>query len=300
MCAAARFPSSGPTSAASSLDRAVDHWGARQFSSPWNAREAASGDLRHRAPAGATAWVCVSGAPWAARAPDKMRAQFWLPTSQVHELNACIRLAVGWLLLPGSLAAQGLLDQFSYEGLRFSGLGFEFGAIVSDRLTTEPTGAVRIDYGYIAPKVRVLIGGAYFKGAFDDGEIARFENRLRQVVTDPTGDFDIDVGTITWADFDGSLDLQYLFRPEARVIPYVGLGLGVHVRDGDGAAIEGTFVEDALDTIAAGATISLGAEFVLSPAVRFSADLRGELTSELRTVSVRGGLMYRIPDRGNR
>ncbi len=160
-------------------------------------------------------------------------------------MNAGIKLAVAWLLLPGSLAAQSFLEQFSYEGLRLSGIGFEFGAVVSDRLTTEPTGALRIDYGYIAPKVRVLIGGSYFKGAFNSDEIARFEDQLRRVVIDPTLDFVIDVGTISWADFEGSLDLQYVFSPTAQVIPYVGLGLGVHVRDADGTAIEDTFVEDA-------------------------------------------------------
>ncbi len=215
-------------------------------------------------------------------------------------MNAGTRLAVAWLLLPGSLAAQGLLEQFSYEGLRLSGIGFELGAIVSDRLTTEPTGALRIDYGYIAPKVRVLIGGSYFKGAFNSDEIARFEDQLRRVVIDPTLDFVIDVGTISWANFEGSLDLQYVFSPAARVIPYVGLGLGVHMRDADGTAIEDTFVEDALDTIAAGVTVSLGAEFVLSPAVRFTADVRGELTSELRTASLRGGFAYRVPQAGGR
>ena len=215
-------------------------------------------------------------------------------------MNAGTKLAVAWLLLPGSLAAQGFLEQFSYEGLRLSGIGFEFGAVVSDRLTTEPTGALRIDYGYIAPKVRVLIGGSYFKGAFNSDEIARFEDQLRRVVIDPTLDFVIEVGTISWADFEGSLDLQYVFSPAARVIPYVGLGLGVHVRDADGTAIEDTIVEDALDTIAAGVTVSLGAEFVLSPAVRFTADVRGELTSELRTASLRGGFAYRIPQAGGR
>ncbi len=215
-------------------------------------------------------------------------------------MSAGTKLAVAWLLLPGSLAAQGFLEQFSYEGLRLSGIGFEFGAVVSDRLTTEPTGALRIDYGYIAPKVRVLIGGSYFKGAFNSDEIARFEDQLRRVVIDPTLDFVIDVGTISWADFEGSLDLQYVFSPAARVIPYVGLGLGVHVRDADGTAIEDTFVEDVLDTIAAGVTVSLGAEFVLSPAVRFTADVRGELTSELRTASLRGGFAYRIPQAGGR
>ena len=40
---------------------------------------------------------------------------------------------------PVTLPAQGFLEQFSYEGLRLSGLGVEMGGVVSDRLTAEPS-----------------------------------------------------------------------------------------------------------------------------------------------------------------
>ncbi|NIM48413.1 MAG: hypothetical protein GTN62_01855 [Gemmatimonadales bacterium] len=213
-------------------------------------------------------------------------------------MNAATRLAITLLLFPGSLSAQGFLEQFSYEGLRFSGIGFEFGVVASDRLTAEPTGALRIDYGFIGPKVRVLIGASYFKGDFNADEVSQFETRLRGVVQDPTGDFDIDVGTITWADLEAALDLQYVLQPDGPVNPYFGFGLGVHIRDGDGVAIDETFVEDALDTIAAGLTLSLGVEIAVARPFYFTTDIRGEVTSELRTVAVRGGFMYRIPRGG--
>ncbi len=205
-----------------------------------------------------------------------------------------------WLLalaLPTSLPAQGVLNQFSYEGLRLSGIGVEMGAVASNRLTTEPTPALRVDCGVLAPRVRLLLGGSYFKGQFKPDEIARFAQRLRAVVVDPTNDFTINVGTITWSELEADLDLQYLF-PNGPVRTYVGLGLGVHLRNGDGAAINGTFVEDALDTIAAGLHGSMGAEVRVAPPLALTADLRGVLTSELRAVTLRGGLMLRFRQKG--
>ncbi len=197
-------------------------------------------------------------------------------------------------LVPATLPAQGFLEQFSYEGLRLSGLGVEMGGVVSDRLTAEPSPALRVDYGVLAPRLRVMFRASYFRGEFNQNEITRFAQRLRRVVVDPTGDFAIDVGSITWSQLELDGDLQYLF-PADRVQTYLGLGIGVHARDGDGTAIEGTFVEDALDTIVAGVNLSAGVEVALVSHLAATVDLRGALTSELRLASARGGLMYRFP-----
>lgn len=196
---------------------------------------------------------------------------------------------------PAVAAAQGFLEGFSYEGLRFSGIGADVGAVVSDRLATEITGSVRVDYGFIAPSVRTLIGVAYFRSRFDDNEITDFENRLRGVVTDPTGDFQIDVGEVTWTNVAIDLDLQYLLARGPLVIPYLGLGIGVHFRDASGAAIAGTFVEDALETIAAVLNLTGGFEIGLTRELRFTAEGRGILSSGLIAASIRGGFMVRFP-----
>lgn len=223
------------------------------------------------------------------------------PISPGFGWSGCIRLLALCAVLslaPAALRAQGFLEQFSYAGLRLSGVGIELGAIGSDRLTTETSVGLRMDWGFIAPKVRVLLGGSYFRGLFETQEIRTFENRLRLVVTDPTQDFTINVGDITWATLEADLDLQYLFAAQ-RLTTYLGLGIGVHVRDGDGVAIEGTFVEDALDTVEAGLNVSLGWAFQVIPHVQLTVDLRGSLTSELRAAAARGGLMFRFPGGGS-
>lgn len=207
---------------------------------------------------------------------------------------------VGFLLLPTALSGQQIFEQFSYEGLRLSGIGIEFGVVRSNRLTAEPTGAVRIDYGFIAPNLRLLFGASYFKGNFDEEDIAEFEAKLGAIVTDPTGDFTIDVGTISWTDLEMSIDLQYVFPYTNRVVPYLGVGLGVHYRDGSGAAIDGTFVEDALDTVAAAANVSAGSHIALAHPLYLTLDLRAGFSTELRTLAGRGGLMVRFTPRQTR
>jgi hypothetical protein len=216
-------------------------------------------------------------------------------------LPACRSLLTLVLLgaAPVALRAQGFLDQFSYAGLRLSGIGVEMGGVVSDRLTGAPSPALRVDYGLIAPRVRVLLGASYFTGDFDAAEVSRFAQRLRALVSDPTNDFTISVGQITWSDLETDVDLQYLF-PNGPFETYVGLGLGVHVRNGNGSAINGTFVEDALDTIGAGLNVSAGAIVPVAPVLAFTVDLRGDLTSELRSASARVGMMLRFPHRAPR
>jgi outer membrane protein W len=199
------------------------------------------------------------------------------------------------LLLPGSVWAQGFWDQFSYEGIRFSAIGVEAGAMWSNRLTTEPVGALRVDFGNFAPKVRVLLSATYFKGQFRQEEIDEFERQLEEIVDDPT--VTIDVGTITWADYGLALDFHYLFEPGRRVRPYAGMGVGLHFRNGNGEAINGTIVERALDMVDIGIIGSLGFEIGLTKSLVLTADARGEATTELLTASVRGGLSYRIPRR---
>lgn len=198
------------------------------------------------------------------------------------------------VLTPGALRAQGFLEQFSYDDLGFSAVGAEAGIVWSDHLTTEWSGGVRLDYGMIAPRIRVLFGGSYFKALINQDEILEFEQSILRVIDDPTGDATIDIGDITWADLQLNADLQYLVPAGARYFFYFGLGLAAHARKASGAAIDGTFVEDALNTIAAAAVASAGVEIAAADQLHLVLDTRGNLSSELRTLSVRLGAMYRI------
>lgn len=194
----------------------------------------------------------------------------------------------------GRLAAQGVLNQFSYDNLRLSGIQVDAGPLGSSDLTGAVVAGLRLDYGMIAPRVRVLLGLSYFRSEFDSEARTRFEQRIRQFVIDPANDDTIRVGRIFWSDITGDLDLQYAIPQGRGIMTYIGVGGSVHLRNGSGAAIKGTFVEDALDEVTAGFNASIGAEFSLSKAWRFTLDARGVISSGLSTISLRSGVMYRL------
>ena len=217
----------------------------------------------------------------------------------VSRLVGCaVRTAVVGMLLaayPSSrLTAQGVLSQFSYDNLRLSGIQVDVGPLGATELKGTIAGGLRLDYGRIAPRVRLLLGLSYFRSEFDNDARTRFEARIREFVIDPTGDDTIRVGRIFWSDLIGDLDLQYVVPQGRGITTYMGLGVSVHLRNGSGAAINGTFVEDALDEISAGLNATVGTEFHLSRAWRFTLDGRGVVASGLSTVSLRSGIMYRF------
>ena len=190
------------------------------------------------------------------------------------------------------LSAQGVLNQFSYDNLRFSGIQLDVGVLGASDLTGATVGGLRVDYGRIAPKVRLLLGLSYFHSQFGQQAIRRFERRLDSIVNPGTPD-SINLGRIALSDLIGDVDFQFVFPQGHGVTAYLGTGVSIHVRNGSGSAINGTFVEDALDVITAGLNGTMGFEFNLSSAWRFTVDGRGVLSSGLRTVSLRTGIMYR-------
>ncbi|OLB52432.1 MAG: hypothetical protein AUI13_13975 [Gemmatimonadetes bacterium 13_2_20CM_2_69_23] len=193
---------------------------------------------------------------------------------------------------PVPVSAQGVFNQFSSENLRPSALQFDFGPLGGNNIRGTITGGLRLDYGFVAPKVRVLLGLSYFHADLSSQALRRYADGLRRVVNDPDQNYTIQLGNITWSDLTGDLDLQYVMPQGHAVTTYIGLGVGVHLRNGRGTAINGTFVEDALDQITAGLNGTLGAEFG-AKRWRVTLDARGVLSSGLSTVSLRTGVMYR-------
>lgn len=206
---------------------------------------------------------------------------------------------VGALLLltfasPGLGHAQAVLNQFSYDNLRPSAIQFDIGLLSAGQLSGTAVGGMRLDYGFIAPKIRVLLGASYFKGQLDRETRDRFEERLRNFVIDPAGDDTISVGRIYWSTVVLDLDLQYAIPQGRRVTTYLGLGIGVQLRNGSGPLIDDTFVEDALDQLAAAGNVSLTVETQLVDQLRWVVDARGAVSVGLSTVSLRTGLAYRF------
>ena len=210
--------------------------------------------------------------------------------------NAFTRVACVILLLavyPSSrLTAQGVLEQFSYDNLKPSALQLDIGPLGGSNIRGTLAGGLRLDYGLIAPHVRVLLGLSYYKADFSSEARARFEQRLRSVVNDPDSNFTINLGRITWSDVTGDVDLQYILPQSRTVTAYLGIGIGAHLRHGSGAAINGTFVQDALNEITAGLNGTIGTE-IGAGNWRVTVEGRGVLSSGVSTASLRTGVAYR-------
>ena len=190
------------------------------------------------------------------------------------------------------LTAQKILEQFSSENLVASAVGIDVGVLAGTDIRGTRTAGLRVDFGRVAPSIRVLVGASYFQADLSGAALQRFAQRVKSVVIDPLGEDSIALGRITWSDLTGDLDLQYVMPQGQAVTAYMGLGLSVHVRHGSGPAINGTFVQDALNAITAGLNGTLGAEFG-SGRWRFALDGRGVVASGLSTVALTAGARYR-------
>lgn len=190
------------------------------------------------------------------------------------------------------LTAQGVLEQFSYDNLKPSALQLDIGPVGGNNIRGALVGGLRLDYGLVAPHVRVLLGLSYYKADFSSEARARFEQRLKSVVIDPSRDDTINLGRITWSDVTGDVDLQVVLPQSRTVTAYMGVGIGAHLRHGSGAAINGTFVQDALNEITAGLNGTIGTE-IGAGKWRVTVEGRGVLSSGVSTASLRTGVAYR-------
>src|SRR5712671_7907157 len=136
---------------------------------------------------------------------------------------AARKVAVLVILLAGHptirLSAQGVLNQFSYDNLRLSGIQLDAGLLGASDLTGSTVGGLRLDYGRIAPKVRLLLGLSYFHSRFDQRAINRFERRLDSIVNPGTPD-SINLGRISLSDIIGDIDFQ-LVLPQGTGSPRI-------------------------------------------------------------------------------
>ena len=99
----------------------------------------------------------------------------------------------------------------------------------------------------------------------------------------------VDLGTIDWADFILSMDGHFVWSVPLDLLTFAGGGLSLHFLNGKGEAIQGTFVEDLLDSVKPGFNVHGGLEYPLSEGFRMYGELRYELMEDLRYPEIRFG-----------
>jgi opacity protein-like surface antigen len=191
--------------------------------------------------------------------------------------------------------AQDLAD-FDYTNLSFRGVGVEWGYLFPTRVEPTQSVGVRVDMGYLGPGVRIVPSVTYWSSRFKRSEVAKLEDRVAELVVTQTGEPrpQVDLGDIDWSDVALALDAQVVWRVPYGMLTFAGLGAAAHILNGHGAAINGTFVEDLLDSVTAGFNLHAGLEYPATDHVRIYGQGRYEVLGDLQYFQLRFGTQLMI------
>jgi len=199
-------------------------------------------------------------------------------------------------LAPAGLVAQEDVADIDYENLTFRGIGIEVGRMWPNRVENTTSVGVRFDLGYAGPGLRILPSLSYWSADLESGEVAEFEDRIATLVARQTGGArpPLDLGTIEYSDFAIGLDAQVVWEVPFDLLTYGGLGLTAHIINGSGDAIDGTFVEDLIDSVEPGFNLHVGAEYPVTERTRLYTVGRYEVIPDLRYFQLRVGWQFMI------
>lgn len=185
--------------------------------------------------------------------------------------------------------AQTLAD-YDYEYLRFRGVGADGGYIWSEKVKDTEQFGLRLDLGYLGPGVRIIPSLSFWSSELTGSELEGLATRLTQqtgAVVEPG-----DLGPIEWSDLSLSVDGHFVWNTPIDVLTFVGGGLGFHALNGQGDAIDDTFVEDLLDSISAGASVLGGLEAEPLDRLRVYVEGRYTAMNSIQYISARAGLQF--------
>jgi hypothetical protein len=200
---------------------------------------------------------------------------------------------VGLLLFMATPAAAQTLADFDYENLAPRGIMVDYGWVRPSQVKATTSVGGRVDLGFLGPGVRVTAGLSHWSSTLQQSEVDLFARQVADLVEAQTGNRpEIDLGEIRWSDVALSGDAHFVWRVPGGVLTYAGAGATAHLLRGSGAAIDGTFIEDLLNTIRAGANLHGGVEVPLGRRFRVVGESRLELVQSASYAQLRVGIQY--------
>jgi opacity protein-like surface antigen len=194
-----------------------------------------------------------------------------------------------------------IFERLNLDRLRFGALGAAVGAIRPSKAEPTASYTVQADYGEIAPGWRVLFTATYWNSDLKQKYLDALTDSLSLSITDPTNDYSLDLGRVGLSDIALVADVHFAPRRYALgpLQPYLGGGIGAHVVNAEGRAINGTLIEQALDNITTGVAAMAGADLTIFRKITVGAQARFDLLSAARFASVRavGSYMFDAPRR---
>ena len=201
------------------------------------------------------------------------------------------------LSAPTPLTGQTLAD-YDYENLALRAVGVDAGYVWADKIMDTERFGVRLDLGYLGPGIRIVPSLEYWASEFTLAELNTLADRINQQSGVPFGLTGSDLAPVKWSDLSLSIDAQFVWNTPLRVLTFIGAGGGLHALNGQGRAVDDTFVEDLLDSITAGVNAMAGFEFEPVSRVRIYAEGRYTALNSIQYLSAKGGfqLMFNIDD----
>lgn len=210
---------------------------------------------------------------------------------------AAIAALVAVLAGPEPATAQGLAD-YDYENLRLRGVGVDLGIVSPNDLDATVQIGARLDLGFLGPNIRLVPRVAYWDTELEEAEVRELADRLETLVEEqnpgqprPT----LDLGRVDRSAFITGVDLHWLPLLRETTRPYFGIGAELYFLNGEGPAIEDTFIEDALDLLTAGASAVGGVEVDVGGGFTAYGELRGTLVADANTIGLVAGLAFLSP-----
>jgi hypothetical protein len=201
------------------------------------------------------------------------------------------------LMAPAALEAQGLAD-YDYENLSFRGIGADIGRIWPNKVDATTAYSLRFDLGFLGPAVRIVPSISYWNSTLKRSELERLAQRLEEIPVLADQDVTIgvdDLGRIEWSDVGLNLDAQAVWTAPYNVFTYIGAGFSLHLMNGQGGAIDGTFIEDLLDSTPAGIAVMGGLEYEIGQRFRVYGEGRYTLQSDVRYPGLKIGAAVMFP-----
>lgn len=194
---------------------------------------------------------------------------------------------------PAAPEPPGVLSALGLDRLQLTGVGATYGIVKPAQIVSTNAIGVHADYGSFARQWRAVFGATYWDSRFGRDVVRRLEDSLRAAIVDPTGDAELSLGEIDVTVIALTADARWSPRRRPRWLrPYVGGSIGGYATNAEGRAISGTFLEDALDNIAAGVAGVVGAEILPVPNVSLGLHARYDILGGTRFATLRTGFTY--------
>jgi hypothetical protein len=193
-------------------------------------------------------------------------------------------------------------EDYDFQDLEFRGIGIEAGPIWPAGVESTLAFGLRLDLGLISPRLRVTPTARFWGSSLEPSEVNRLAQQII-LICERQGDVScpehLDLGEVRLSDLELAVDVHYLPFRNRVIAPFAGAGLALHLLNGRGDFIDGTFVEDLLDSIAPGLAPILGVNIHVAREFRFGAEARFMLASDVRYASIGLGGVWTLPRPGS-